>query len=126
MAVAKAPALHAGRQIIRRDVDQHGQRGLVKRDFDFLTAASAAARLERGEYRVAGQHAGANVHDGDAVSGWWATGMTAYAHQPRFSLQHKIVARLCRFWPAAAVTRDRAAHQARRVLFEPRIGEPPF
>src|SRR5688572_27918540 len=45
MAVAEAPPLLARRQVIRGDVDEHCERRFVKRDFDFLTAASAVARI---------------------------------------------------------------------------------
>ena len=126
MAVAEPAAALAGHQHVRRHIDQHRQRRLVERDFDLLALAGAGSCIERREDRVAGQHAGADIDDRDAVLGRPAVGCAGDAHQPGLGLQDEVVAGERRFRSARAVTGDRAAHQLRRVLLEPRVGEAPL
>ena len=126
MAVAEAAAALAGHQHVGGDVDQHGERGLVERDLDLLALAGALARVERRQDRVARQHAGADVDDGDAVLGRPAVRLAADAHQAGLGLQDEVVAGQRRLRPARAVAGDRAAHHARRVALEPGVVEAPF
>ena len=126
MAVAEPAAALAGHQYVGGDVHQHGERRLVERDLDLLPLAGALPRVERGEDRIAGQHAGADIDDGDAVLGRPAVRLTADAHQAGLGLQDEVVAGQRGLRPARTVAGDRAAHHARRVRLEPGVGEAPF
>src|SRR6476660_4326744 len=67
MAVAEAAGVAARGQVVRGDIDEHRERGLVQRELDLLALAGAMAGIERGEDGVAREHPGADVDDRDAV-----------------------------------------------------------
>ena len=67
-----------------------------------------------------------DVDDRDAVLGRAAVGLAADAHQPGLGLQDEVVAGQRRLRSGRAVAGDGAAHEARRMLLEPGVGEAPL
>ena len=86
MPIAEPAGIAAGRKIARRHVDEHCERGLVKRELHLLALAAAVARIERGQNRGRREHARAHVNDGDPVFYRRAVRLAANAHETRLGL----------------------------------------